>query len=148
MDRFNADDAWLRAIGRAVLNFTLVEAFVVSFVNSLQPGYFQETQEKPRTAGVIARDFTRLASASPNQSAELAALASRFAAAVVRRNDLMHAMPSTFSSDELILVRLTYEKFVVWSTSHVVGVATEFQDLAIDLISSHSKFCPESDNSP
>jgi hypothetical protein len=131
------DDEWLRLLGRAVLYFSFVETSVISIVSSMSPmvpSYMELAMNGKKTAGSVAKDFKRQAETLPEgpRRSQLEQLAIRFAEAVVHRNDMLHAMPFSLG-DQAHLARLTREKFVVWSTTMLTQVATEFEKLADDL---------------
>jgi hypothetical protein len=49
---------------------------------------------------------------------------------------MLHAMPASLG-EHTLLVRLTQDKFVVWSTAELLKAATEFEKLADDLDAAH-----------
>jgi hypothetical protein len=131
------DDEWLRALGQAVLYFSFVETAVVAIISSLvptAPSYMEKALDGRKTAGQVGNDFKTSIDNSPQGHLrfELEQLATRFVAAVGRRNDMLHAMPASLG-EHTHLVRLTRDKFVVWSTAELLKAATEFEKLADDL---------------
>jgi len=135
------DNEWLCALGRAVMYFSFVEIAVVSIINSLvptNPSYLQQTTGGKKTAGAVAQDFRKHIGLLPEGSSrsELEKLATRFTAAVNRRNDMIHAMPASLG-EETHLVRLTQDKFVVWSKITLAEAASEFEKLGDDLYVAH-----------
>jgi hypothetical protein len=135
------DDEWLRALGQAVLYFSFVETAVVAIISSLvptAPSYMEKTLDVKKTAGQVGKDFKRSIDTLPEAHlrSELEQLAIRFSGAFSRRNDMLHAMPASFG-EYTHLVRLTRNKFVVWSTAELLKAATEFEKLADDLDAAH-----------
>jgi hypothetical protein len=135
------DDEWLRALGQAVLYFSFVETAVVAIISSLvptAPSYMGKALDGKKTAGEVRRDFKASIDKMPEGHLrfELVQLAIRFGVAVDRRNDMLHAMPASFG-EHTHLVRLTRDKFVVWSTAELLKAATEFERLADDLDAAH-----------
>jgi hypothetical protein len=133
------DDEWLRALGQAVLYFSFVETAVVAIISSLvptAPSYMQKAVKK--TAGEVGKDFKKSIDTLPegHLRSELEQLAIRFGGAISRRNDMLHTMPASFG-EYTHLVRLTRDKFVVWSTAELLKTATEFEKLAYDLDAAH-----------
>ena len=135
------DDEWLRALGRAVLYFSFVETAVVAIRSSLgptAPSYMEKALDVRRTAGEVGKDFKTSIDKLPEGHLrfELEQLACRFVGAVSRRNDMLHAMPALLG-EYTELVRLTRDKFVVWSTAELLKAAGEFEKLADDLNAAH-----------
>ncbi|WP_316204533.1 hypothetical protein [Bradyrhizobium sp. SZCCHNS3051] len=136
------DDEWLRALGQAVLYFSFLETAVVAIISSLtptDPSYMEKALDGRKTAGQVGKDLKTSIDKLPkgNRRSELEQLATRFVAAVDRRNDMLHAMPASLGGEHTHLVRLTRDKFVVWSTSELLRAANEFEKLADDLNAAH-----------
>ncbi|MEH2474506.1 hypothetical protein V1281_004311 [Nitrobacteraceae bacterium AZCC 2161] len=132
--------------GRSVFYFSFVETAVVSIVNTLDPStpsYMEKALGGKKTAGQVKDDLKKSIARLPEGSprSELEQLAIRFAAAKDRRNDLLHAMPASFGEDAH-LVRLTSDKYVVWSTPELLKAAAEFEKLADDLAVAHWRTKP------
>lgn len=134
------DDEWLRALGQAVLYFSFVETAAAAIISSLAPtapSYMQKALDGKKRAGDVRRDFKASIDNLPGLLRfELAQLPIRFGLAVDRRNDMLHAMPASLG-EHTLLVRLTQDKFVVWSTAELLKAATEFEKLADDLDAAH-----------
>ena len=140
------DDEWLRALGQAVLYFSFVETAVVAIISSLvptAPSYMDKALDGRKTAGQVGKDFKTSVDTLPegHGRSELEQLATRFAAAVGRRNDMLHAMPASLG-EHTHLVRLTRDRFVAWSTAELLKAATEFEKLADDLYAAHFQIKP------
>jgi hypothetical protein len=140
------DDEWLRALGQAVLYFSFVETAVVAIISSLvptAPSYMEKALDVRKTAGQVGNDFRTSIDNLPEGHLrfELEQLAIRFVVAVGRRNDMLHAMPASLG-EHTHLVRLTRDKFVVWSTAELLKAATEFEKLADDLYAAHFQTKP------
>ncbi len=140
------DDEWLRALGQAVLYFSFVETAVVAIISSLAPtapSYMEKALDGRMTAGQVGKDFKKSVDTLPegHRRSELEQLATRFAAVVGRRNDMLHAMPALLG-EHTHLVRLTRDRFVAWSTAELQKAATEFEKLADDLYAAHFQTKP------
>jgi hypothetical protein len=131
------DEEWLGELGRAVLYFSFVETAVVAIISSLvptDPRYMQKALDDRKTAGRVSKDFKKAIDSLPegDRRSELNKLAARFGAAIHRRNDMLHAMPASLG-EQTHLVRLTRDKFVVWSTAELRKASGEFEKLGDDL---------------
>ena len=100
-ERIPADDAYLRALGRATYNFLYLEFGVIWLGETLQPGFLQKSSTM--TAGQISEWFSKavesLADTDPDK-ARLRTLASVFLQIVADRNSLMHGNPHTARTGE------------------------------------------------
>lgn len=135
------DDEWLRALGQAVLYFSFVETAAAAIISSLDPtapSYMEKFLDGKKRARDVRGDFKAPINNLPEGHLrfELPQLAIRFGVAVDRRNDMLHAMPASLG-EHTLLVRLTQDRYVVWSTAELLKAATEFEKLADDLDAAH-----------
>ena len=138
MDRFPCDDEYLRTLGRALYNFSVLEYAVLWIIETIEPGYMQKYRKEGLSAGQIATQFIS-STASVQDTAlrvKLSLMAARFQSLKNSRNDLLHANPAAWPSGDSVLIRADNKKqiFITWAPRHVVEIATKFQDLAIELL--------------
>ena len=116
-DRFRVpvDAQYANAIGVAAYAFARLEWSAVYVCERLQSGYVGKVSRK--TAGVIATDLVRLSSRIGDASDRVEATgpALEFKRLVGRRNDLLHANPSTAPGGDQLLHR----HGMYWTTAMV-----------------------------
>jgi hypothetical protein len=136
MDRFPCGEAYLRALGRAVYNFSVLEYSVVWVIELIEPGYMKTYQVGKKTAGTVARDFKENIKKLPSGPirAKLEGLTARFRQLAIDRNDLLHANPAAIPNGDSHLIKANTTRFIAWAEPHVVATATKFQDAAIDVL--------------
>jgi hypothetical protein len=139
------DPEYLKALGRAVYNFAVLEITVVWIIERFRRGYFSEyAGAKNKTAGIVAKDFAEvarqvkmgaaeaeLAKNFPDAQqakrhaaeAELTAISKTFSDLKERRNKLLHANPAIFVVDGQVSNGLHYPAHDIWWNIHTVGQA-------------------------
>jgi hypothetical protein len=124
--RFQCDEQYIEALGRAVFNFALLEHNVIWIIERrLKPGYLSEYISQEKTAGRVAKDFAEAAKGHAEE-AELTAFHSVFVDLKNRRNRLLHAKPGTAPSGSSQL----YYPTIAWGLHDVRKAATDFADAA------------------
>jgi hypothetical protein len=131
----NGDDQWpecdaeyIKALGRAVFNFAVLEITVVWIMEYFKGGYFGEYSAQEKTAGTLAREFTELAQhAKGHAAAELTAISEGFVHLKERRNKLLHANPAILVIDGQSTHGLHYQaQDISWDIDTVRQTAVEF----------------------
>jgi hypothetical protein len=136
VDRFPCGEDYLRALGRAVFNFSVLEYAVVWVIELIEPGYMQTYRAGKKTAGTVAADFKDKINRLPGGSVrtKLDRLSVSFKQITIDRNDLLHANPAAMPNGDSHLIKADATKFIAWGEAHVVATATKFQDAAIDVL--------------
>ncbi len=125
-------------MGHAAYAFGYLEWQIVHIAEKLQPGYIQSvpadpaTKKQGKTAGKIASDFCQIAAKAnlPQPLAtNLQVAAAAFQALVIKRNELVHAHPSTIRGAQ----RLNYwspAKTYHWEPKDIDALILEIESLA------------------
>jgi hypothetical protein len=99
--RIPADDETILLLGRFAYNFAYYEWIVIYTIEALKPGFVSEYTFRPVafTSGDVAKRFTKEVKEAPHLSAsmrdKLKSAEERFQALVTKRNQIIHAHPST-----------------------------------------------------
>jgi len=129
--RVPIDEPYLYSVGLATICFARLEWDAVWCCEKLQPGYVQTIGTEKKTAGRIATDLINLAAAHSDAAikASLGHAAAEFKRLVGRRNDLLHANPSTAAGGDQRLIR----NDSVWTIPMVNDLADEFVAASLPL---------------
>jgi hypothetical protein len=131
MNRFPCDARYIEALGRAVFNFALLEYAVVHAAEKIERGYLNKYTAKPKTAGMVARDFAKIiarAAQGHPAAGKLTEISSTFAELTERRNKLLHANPATLADGTQALI---YQTGACWELDTVTAAAQAFEDAAV-----------------
>ncbi len=126
--RMTLDDPYAAALGRAVFAFARLEWDAAWCCNKLEPGYIDNLSKK--TAGNIAADLMRLASANQALWDVYEASCNEFKRLVVVRNELLHGKPGATDpeSDQRL-----FKQGVAWAIELVDDAADDFTACQIQL---------------
>ena len=121
---------YVHALGQATYCFALCEWQVVWCCEKIRPGALSRIVDEELTAGEIAKRFLDLTRNMPPSSARegLKSCASRFAALVDRRNEVVHGKPCTGPNGES---RLSASK--VLEIPDLEAAADDFSQCNIEL---------------
>ena len=110
------DPEYIKALGRAVYNFAVLEISVVWIIERFEPGYFQKYTSKKRTAGTVAQDFANVIARAQGHgaAAELSDINKKFADLKNKRDKLLHANPALFVIDGQASHGLHYQAHDLW----------------------------------
>jgi hypothetical protein len=132
----NGDDQWpecdpeyIKALGRAVYNFAVLEISVVWIMEHFKPGYLGEYGSQEKTAGTLAREFTEVTRHEKGHAAaaELTANSKSFGDLKERRNKLLHANPAIMVIDGQLSHGLHYQaQDILWDIHTVRQAAVDF----------------------
>ncbi len=141
MNRFPCGEGYLRALGRAVYTFSVLEYSVAWVIELIEPGYMQKYRSEKKTAGTVAIDFKSNVTRLPNGPvrSRLELLSTTFTELARDRNDLLHANPAALPNGDAHLIKADTSKFIAWGEPHVVATATKFQDAAIEVLAVFGK---------
>ncbi len=126
MRRFQCDEQYIEALGRAALNFAVLEYSVAHIIEGLQPGYLREYISQRKTARRVAEDFAQAIERAKGDAAEaeLTAIYNTFDALKDRRDKLLHANPMTAPDGAQVLRHQARD--ILWDLNTVRQAATDF----------------------
>jgi hypothetical protein len=123
------DPEYIKALGRAVFNFAVLESFVVWIIARFNSSYLSECTSNEKTAGHVARDFADVVRGAKGHTAdaELTALSKIFSDLKERRNKLLHGNPALFVYEGRVSYGLHHQARDIWWDVHTVWqAATDF----------------------
>lgn len=125
-NRITVSQEYASSLGRATFCFAVLEWMVVCCCERIHPGYMSYLSlppKKQKTAGWISSDFISYADALDDVTAyknDLAMLAEDFDSLVLRRNDLIHAIPCTALGPGTTAEKQKLSRGVmIWSTEAI-----------------------------
>jgi hypothetical protein len=126
--RIPVENSYLQAIGQAFYNFATTEWNIVYLGSLISPSFV--TRESGASFGVVAREFSLLC--DTGRFPDCVDIANRFAAATVRRQDLVRSIPITAAGGAQILDGSEAEKDTQWTEADVLAFAKDLETLDID----------------
>lgn len=105
--RIPQDSDYFQAVGLATIAFARLEWNAAWCCERLEPGYIHSIETRKKTAGIIAKDLSRLFSCilDPVIRLKTTRFSDEFEAIVVERNGLMHGKPGTALNGDQRLFR-------------------------------------------
>ena len=136
------DPEYIKALGRAVYNFAVLEMSVVWIIEWLERGYFQNYASQRKTAGIVAQDFANVIARPQGHgaAARLSDLHKKFVLLKHQRDKLLHANPAMLVFDD---GRVSYElhyqaRDFWWDNPAVQQAAADFSAAATETFPLHN----------